>query len=154
MTFYDPTLYGREEDDEFGDTGAYTESLEEDFEEEEEEEEEPGTPEPEMSEPVAAPPPPAPKPEREQGRFVGRCEKIKIASHKMIRVSAPSAEAEEGAANPPRKRKQPRNLPRRRRRRSQLRRSRKKQRRSQLRKKRHASRPRKQRRKPRKAVAN
>ena len=37
MTFYDPTLYGRDEEDEFGDSGAYNESLEEDFEEEEEE---------------------------------------------------------------------------------------------------------------------
>jgi hypothetical protein len=37
MTFYDPTLYGRDEEDEFSDSGAYTESLEEDFVEEEEE---------------------------------------------------------------------------------------------------------------------
>jgi hypothetical protein len=35
MTFYDPTLYGRDEEEEFGDSGAYSESLEEDFEEEE-----------------------------------------------------------------------------------------------------------------------
>ena len=34
MTFYDPTLYGRDEEEEFGDSGAYSESLEEDFEEE------------------------------------------------------------------------------------------------------------------------
>ena len=39
-TLNDPTLYGRDEEEEFGDSGAYTESLEEDFEEEEEEEEE------------------------------------------------------------------------------------------------------------------
>ena len=42
MTFYDPTLYGRDDEEEFGDSGAYSESLEEDFEEEEEEEEEAG----------------------------------------------------------------------------------------------------------------
>ena len=64
MTFYDPTLYGRDEEEEFGDSGAYSESLEEDFEEEEEEEEEPGMPASETveSEPIAAPAPPAPKP--------------------------------------------------------------------------------------------
>ena len=63
MTFYDPTLYGRDDEEEFGDSGAYSESLEEDFEEEEEEEEEAGTPEPALGEPVTpAPPPPAPKP--------------------------------------------------------------------------------------------
>src|ERR1700741_476097 len=63
MTFYDPTLYGRDEEEEFGDSGAYSESLEEDFEEEEEEEES-GTPTPEMGEPesIAVPPPPPPKP--------------------------------------------------------------------------------------------
>ena len=37
MTFYDPTLYGRDEEEEFGDSGAYSESLEEDFEDEIEE---------------------------------------------------------------------------------------------------------------------
>jgi len=63
MTFDDPTLYGRDEEEEFGDSGAYSESLEEDFEEEEEEEEEAGLPEPAVSEPVvSAPPPPAPRP--------------------------------------------------------------------------------------------
>src|SRR5436305_10465647 len=64
MTFYDPTLYGRDEDEEFGDSGAYSESLEEDCEEEEEEEEEPGMPASEAieSEPEPAPAPPAPKP--------------------------------------------------------------------------------------------
>ena len=49
MTFYDPTLYGRDDEEEFGDSGAYSESLEEDFEEEEEEEEEAGIAEPAMS---------------------------------------------------------------------------------------------------------
>ena len=49
MNFYDPTLYGRDEEEEFGDSGAYSESLEEDFEEEEEEEE--GMPAPEAEEP-------------------------------------------------------------------------------------------------------
>ena len=53
MTFNDPTLYGRDEEEEFGDSGAYTESLEEDFEEEEEEEES-GLPAPEASEPRTA----------------------------------------------------------------------------------------------------
>ena len=64
MTFYDPTLYGRDEEEEFGDSGAYSEPLEEDFEEEEEEEEEPGMPASESieSEPERAPAPPAPKP--------------------------------------------------------------------------------------------
>src|SRR6204780_5281251 len=57
-TFNDPTLYGRDEEEEFGDSGAYTESLEEDFEEEEEEEEEAGLPEPALSEPVVSAPPP------------------------------------------------------------------------------------------------
>src|SRR5579863_5955091 len=50
MTFYDPTLYGRDEEEEFGDSGAYSESLEEDFEEEEEEEA--GLPEPEAVTPA------------------------------------------------------------------------------------------------------
>jgi len=53
---YDPTLYGRDEEEEFGDSGAYSESLEEDFEEEEEEEA--GVPEPAAVTPP--PPPPAP----------------------------------------------------------------------------------------------
>ena len=51
MTFDDPTLYARDEEEEFGDSGAYSESLEEDFEEEEEEEEESGMPAPEANEP-------------------------------------------------------------------------------------------------------
>ena len=61
---YDPTLYARDDEEEFGDTGAYSESLEEDFEEEEEEEEEAGVPEPDLGEPVtpSAPPPSAPRP--------------------------------------------------------------------------------------------
>ena len=64
MSFYDPTLYGRDDEEDFGDSGAYSESLEEDFEEEEEEEEEAGIAEPAMGEPAmpAPPPPPAPKP--------------------------------------------------------------------------------------------
>ena len=65
MTFDDPTLYARDEEEEFGDTGAYSESLEEDFEEEEEEEES-GMPAPESIEPepvsIPAPPPPKPRP--------------------------------------------------------------------------------------------
>jgi hypothetical protein len=59
MRFNDPTLYGRDEEEEFGDSGAYSESLEEDFEEEEEEEET-GVPEAITPEPVAPAPPPAP----------------------------------------------------------------------------------------------
>ena|SRR5215469_3837281 len=40
MTFYDETLYGRDDEmDEYGDSGAYGETPEEEFEEEEEEEE-------------------------------------------------------------------------------------------------------------------
>ena len=43
MTFEDVTLYGRDDDtDDYGETGSYGDSLEEDFEEEEEEEESPG----------------------------------------------------------------------------------------------------------------
>ena len=42
MRFDDPTLYGRDDEmDEYGDSGSFGESLEEDFDEEEEEEEEP-----------------------------------------------------------------------------------------------------------------
>jgi hypothetical protein len=42
MRFNDPTLYGRDDEtDEYSDSGAYGESLEEDLDEEEEEEEEP-----------------------------------------------------------------------------------------------------------------
>ena len=42
MRFDDPTLYGRDDEtDEYSDSGAYGESLEEDLDEEEEEEEEP-----------------------------------------------------------------------------------------------------------------
>jgi hypothetical protein len=42
MSFEDPTLYGRDDDtDEYSDSSAYGESVEEDLEEEEEEEEEP-----------------------------------------------------------------------------------------------------------------
>src|SRR5208283_3219785 len=42
MRFNDPTLYGRDDEtDEYNDSGAYGESLEDDLDEEEEEEEEP-----------------------------------------------------------------------------------------------------------------
>src|SRR6202020_2589296 len=60
MTF-DETLYARDDEaDEFGESGAYGDTLEEDYEEEEEEEEEvPVASEPEP-EPVAPPPPPKP----------------------------------------------------------------------------------------------
>src|SRR5258707_4898790 len=62
MTFYDHTLYGRDDEmDEFGDSGAFSESLEEDLEEEdEEEEEEARTPEPDLSRPEPASDPAAP----------------------------------------------------------------------------------------------
>ena len=61
MTF-DETLYGRDDEmDEYGDSGAFGDSLEEDFEEEEEEEEAEmpllSEPEPEPVIPVAPPPP-------------------------------------------------------------------------------------------------
>ena len=67
MTFYDETLYGRDDEmDEFGESGAYGESPEEILEEEEEEEEEAGLPEIresvaviEVEEPAPAPPKPA-----------------------------------------------------------------------------------------------
>src|SRR5229473_6524983 len=73
MTF-DETLYGRDDEtDEFGDSGAYGDSLEEDYEEEEEEEEAEVAgviePQPEPAAPVPAPPKPSggggpPKPPR------------------------------------------------------------------------------------------
>jgi hypothetical protein len=59
---FDETLYGRDDEaDEFGDSGAYGDALEEDYEEEEEEEE---AEVPGMSEPQPEPivPPPAPRP--------------------------------------------------------------------------------------------
>ena len=53
MNFYDETLYGRDDEmDEYGDSGAYGESLEEELEDEEEEEET-GLPEIRESETVA-----------------------------------------------------------------------------------------------------
>ena len=63
MTF-DDTLYGRDDEmDEFGDSGAYGDSLEEDYEEEEEEEEAAEVPAIIESQPEpAAPAPSAPKP--------------------------------------------------------------------------------------------
>src|SRR5215831_13408520 len=85
MTFYDPTLYGRDEEEEFGDSGAYSESLEEDYEEEEEEEEEPGMAEPESAEaepePVSAPPAPS-KPAAPAGGGGGGAKKKKAAKKK------------------------------------------------------------------------
>ena len=68
MRFDDPTLYGRDDEtDEYSDSGAYGESLEEDLEEEEEEEEEPALveeddeiPVPVVREPVRAPAPVTP----------------------------------------------------------------------------------------------
>src|SRR6266566_2499528 len=65
MTFYDHTLYGRDDEmDEFGDSGAFSESLEEELEEEDEEEEEARIPEPDLGrpEPASAPAAPAPRP--------------------------------------------------------------------------------------------
>src|SRR2546428_3405115 len=63
MTF-DETLYGRDDEmDEFGDSGAYGDSLEEDYEEEEEEEEAAEVPAIIESQPEpAAPAPSAPRP--------------------------------------------------------------------------------------------
>ena len=64
MRFDDKTLWGRDDEmDEYGDSGAYGESLEENFEEEEEEEEESGVTEdrPDLgSEPAMEPPPATP----------------------------------------------------------------------------------------------
>ncbi|MGA7288398.1 MAG: hypothetical protein WBX02_09910, partial [Terriglobales bacterium] len=68
MRFDDPTLYGRDDEtDEYSDSGAYGESLEEDLEEEEEEEEEPVVVEEDddeigvaVREPVTAPAPVTP----------------------------------------------------------------------------------------------
>ena len=95
MTFYDPTLYGHDEEEEFGDSGAYTESLEEDFEEEEEEEEEAGVPEPALGEPVAPapPPPPAPKAAAPAGGGGGGSKpaaKKKAAKKKVAKKPAPA----------------------------------------------------------------
>src|ERR1700686_2478502 len=63
MTFYDHTLYGRDDEmDEFGDSGAFNEPLEEDLEEEDEEEEEARIPEPDLGRPEPASAPAAPRP--------------------------------------------------------------------------------------------
>src|SRR5438046_3738257 len=63
--FFEETLYLRDDEaDEFGDSGAFNDSLDEDYEEEEEEEEAEVTPsseiepEPAMGEPEPAPPAP------------------------------------------------------------------------------------------------
>ena len=72
MRFDDRTLWGRDDEmDEYSDSGAYGESLEEDLEEEEEEEEESGVMEDRPgseSEPVmeAPAPPPPPKDDEEE----------------------------------------------------------------------------------------
>src|SRR3979409_2088194 len=73
MTFYDHTLYGRDDEmDEFGDSGAFSESLEEALEEEDgaeevlgegaAEREEPHNPDPDLGRPEPASPPAAPAP--------------------------------------------------------------------------------------------
>src|SRR2546423_11208553 len=111
MTFYDPTLYGRDEEEEFGDSGAYTESLEEDFEEEEEEEEEAGVAEPAMGEPVkpAPPPPPAPKPRPAAPSGGGGAPKKPAAKKKAparkpaAKKKAPPKPAKKKAAKPAKK---------------------------------------------------
>ena len=74
MTFYDPTLYGRDDEEEFGDSGAYSESLEEDFEEEEEEEEAelPGVTGSRVESEI--PMPPAPMPTSGGGGGSSKCE--------------------------------------------------------------------------------
>jgi len=131
---YDPTLYGRDDEEEFGDSGAYSESLEEDFEEEEEEEEEAGVAEPAMSEPPmpAPPPPPAPKPKPAAPSGGGGGPK-KPAAKKKAPAKKPAAKkkptAKKKAAKPARKKAQ-----------------------SQLRRKRQKSQLRRRRRKPRRAV--
>ena len=65
MTF-DETLYGRDDEmDEFGDSGAYGDSLEEDYEEEEEEEEAAEVPAIIESQPEPAAPVPSARDRRE-----------------------------------------------------------------------------------------
>jgi outer membrane biosynthesis protein TonB len=106
MTLYDPTLYGRDEEEEFGDTGAYSESLEEDFEEEEEEES--GIPEPEMKEPATpAPPPPAPKPTSGGGGGPKKpvAKKKAPAKKAPAKRKAPKKPAKKKAAKKPAKKK-------------------------------------------------
>jgi len=93
MTFYDPTLYGRDEEEEFGESGAYSESLEEDFEEEEEEEEEGPAPEAGETEPEPAPEPPTPKPAPAAGGGGGGRSKKPIAKKKTAAKKAPAKKA-------------------------------------------------------------
>src|SRR5579864_1939228 len=104
MTFYDPTLYGRDEEEEFGDSGAYSESLEEDFEEEEEEEES-GTPSPEMGEPtsIAVPPPPAPRPKPAPSMPSGGGGGSKPAAKKKSKKKAAKKPAKKKAKKPAKK---------------------------------------------------
>src|SRR4030081_1394554 len=100
MTFYDHTLYGRDDEmDEFGDSGAFSEPLEEDLEEEDEEEEEARIPEPDLGRPEPASPPaaPAPRPTPAGGGGVAR----RPAARKKAKKKAPRR----------RRRKLPRKLP-------------------------------------------
>jgi hypothetical protein len=94
---------------EFGDSGAYSESLEEDFEEEEEEEEEAGVPEAETSEPAtpAPPPPPAPKPAAPSGGGPKKPAAKKKAPAKKApaKKKAPPKPAKKKAAKKPAKKK-------------------------------------------------
>src|SRR2546423_1929532 len=103
MTFYDPTLYGRDEDEEFGDSGAYSESLEEDFEEEEEEEEEPGMPASESTESEPAPKPSAPKPAAGGGGGGRRAPAKKKAAKKKPAAKKRPAPKKRSAKKPAKK---------------------------------------------------
>ena len=91
MPFDDPTLYGRDDEtDEFGDSGAFSESLEEDFDEEEEEEEEPAMTE-EEDEGAAPEPPSEPKPAMPTGGGGGarnRDRPRRGRAGSMVRVAA------------------------------------------------------------------
>src|SRR5260370_17708079 len=111
MTFYDHTLYGRDDEMyEFGDSGAFSEPLEEDLEEEDEEEEEARTPEPDLGrpEPASSPAAPAPRPVPAGGGGGARKPAAKKKAAKKAKKKAPKKAPErtankKPATNPPTK---------------------------------------------------
>src|ERR1700686_5004390 len=110
MTFYDHTLYGRDDEmDEFGDSGAFSESLEKDLEEEDEEEEEARIPEPDLgrAEPASAPAAPAPRPAPAGGGGGDRkpAAKKKAARRPAKKKSAKKSAKKKAARRPARKAK-------------------------------------------------
>lgn len=112
MRFDDPTLYGRDDEtDEYSDSGAYGESLEEDLEEEEEEEEEPILVE--EDDEIAIPAPVRePAPVTPSGGGEGGPPKKKAPAKKAAKKKAPAKK--KAAKKPPKKQprsRQPRKRP-------------------------------------------